>query len=98
MDRVFKRGPFRAETPDGEGERRKEGGGASSKLTYSCFELQERLREGLSPAPGMGARGRGGRVFGHPVGEVGVEAGGREGPATGGGKGADRNVTDWVER
>jgi hypothetical protein len=98
MDRVFNRGTARGEMPDGEGERRKEGGGASSRLTYSCFELRVRLTEGCSPAPGMGARGRGGRVFGHPVGEVGVESGSREGPATGGRTGADRRVADCVER
>ena len=98
MDRVFNRGTARAETPDGEGERRKEGGGASSKLTYSCFELRARLTEGWSTAPALGARGRGGGMFGHPVGEVGVETGGREGPATGVRTGADRRVADCVER
>jgi hypothetical protein len=98
MDRVFIRGTARAETPDGEGERRKEGGGASSKLTYSCLELRVRLGVGCSPEPGKGARGRGGRVFGQPVGEVGVEIGGREGPATGVRTGADLTVTDRVER
>ena len=49
--------------------------GASSKLTYSCVELRARLTVGFSPAPATGTRGRGGRMFGHPVGEVGVEAG-----------------------
>jgi hypothetical protein len=98
MDRVFKRGTARAETPDGEGERRKEGGGASSKLTYSRFELRVRLTGGCSPAPGMGARGSGGSVFGHPVGEVGVETGSREGPAAEARTGADRTVADCVER
>ena len=39
MDWAFIRGTPREETPDGEGERRREGGGASSKLTYSCVEL-----------------------------------------------------------
>ena len=46
----------------------------------------------------MGARGRGGRVFGHPVGEVGVETGSREGPATAGRTGADLTVADCVKR
>jgi hypothetical protein len=98
IDCVFIRGTARAEAPDGEGERRREGGGASSKLTYSCFELRLRLTICFSPAPALGARGRGGRVFGHPVGEVGVETGSREGPATAGRTGAVRTVADCVDR
>jgi hypothetical protein len=85
-------------TPDGEGERRREGGGASSKLTYSRVELRARLTVGFSPAPATGTRGRGGRLFGHPVGEVGVEEGSREDPAPAGTTGADRTVADCVKR
>lgn len=98
IDCVFIRGTVRGETPEGEGERRREGGGASSKLTYSCLELRVRLAVGFSAALAMGARGRGGRVFGHPVGEVGVETGSREGPATTGRTAADRIVADCVKR
>ena len=98
MDRVFIRGTGRLVTPDGEGERLNEGGGASSKLTYSCFELRVRLTEGCSFAPGLGARGRGARELAHSVGEVGVETGNCEGPAAGGRTGADRRVADCVER
>ena len=98
MDRVFIRGTGRLTTPDGEGERRNEGGGASSKLTYSCFELRVRLTEGCSFAPGLGARGRGARELAHSVGEVGDETGNCEGPATGGRTGGDRRVADCVER
>ena len=98
IDKVFIRGIAREETLDGEGERRREGGGASSKLTYPCVELRARLIVGCSPAPATGTRGRGGRPFGHPVGEVGVEAGSREGPAPAGTTGADRTVVDCVKR
>ncbi len=37
-------------------------------------------------------------MFGHPVGEVGVEAGSREDPATVGATGGDRTVADCVRR
>ena len=60
--------------------------------------MRARLTVGFSTVLAMGARGRGGRVFGHPVGEVGVETGSREGPATAGRTGADRIVADCVER
>ena len=82
--------------PDGEGERRREGGGASSKLTTSCLNLRVWIAVGCSPVPDLGARGRGVSEYDHAEGDVGVETGGREYLAAGGRAGADRIVTDRV--
>jgi hypothetical protein len=82
---------------DVEGERRREGGGASSKLTNSRLVLRVWLTVGRSPVADLGARGRGGSEFFHAGGDVGVEAGSREGPAFEGSAG-ERIDTDCVER
>lgn len=94
MDRVFIGGSVRVEMPEGEGERRREGGGASSKLTYSRLGLRVWLAVDRSPVLEIGARGREGSDVGHPVGEEGCEAASPEGPAPGGIVGAERIVTD----
>ena len=84
--------------PEGEGERLREGGGASSKLTYSCLGLRVWLTLDCFPVLEIGARGRDGRELGHPVGEEGCEKASPEEPAPGGTAGAERIVTDRVER
>jgi hypothetical protein len=91
MDRVFVGGRVRVEMPEGDGERRREGGGASSRLTYSCLELRVRLTVDRFPALEIGERGREGSEDGHPVGEEGWET---VSPALGGIAGFERIVTD----
>jgi hypothetical protein len=80
---------------DVEGERRREGGGASSKLTNSCLVLRIWLNR--SPVADLGARGRGGSEFFHAGGDVDIEGGSREGPAVEG-RAGERIDTDCVER
>jgi hypothetical protein len=96
MDRVFIGGRVRVEMPEGEGDRRREGGGASSKLTYSCLGLRMWLTvDRFPPVLEIGERGREGcEVVGHPVGEEGWETVSPEVPAPGGMAGFGRIVTD----
>ncbi len=82
------------ETPEGEGERRREGGGASSRLTYSRLDLRVWLTVDRSPVLEVGVRGREESEVGHPVGEEGCETASPEEPAPGGIGGAERIVTD----
>lgn len=84
MDRDFVGGRVRVEMPEGEGERRREGGGASSRLTYSCLGLRVWLTVGRLPVLEIGERGRDGSEVGHPVGEEGWETVSPEVPAPGG--------------
>lgn len=84
MDRDFIGGRVRVEIPEGEGERRREGGGASSRLTYSCLGLRVWLTVDRLPVLEVG----------HPVGEEGWETVSPEVPAPGGTVGFERIVTD----
>lgn len=94
MDGALIGGRVREETAEGEGERRREGGGASSRLTYSRLGLRVRLTVDCFPTLEIGARGREGSELGHPVGEEGCEAASPEEPAPGGMGGAERIDAD----
>jgi hypothetical protein len=89
MDLVFIGGRVRVEMPEGEGERRREGGGASSRLTYSCLGLRVWPTVDRLPVLEIGER-----EVGHPVGEEGWETVSPEVPAPAGMGGFERIVTD----
>lgn len=82
------------EMPEGEGDRRREGGGASSRLTYSCLEWRVWLTVDRFPVLEIDERGREGSEVGHPVGEDGWETVSPEEPAPEWIAGFERIVTD----
>jgi hypothetical protein len=92
VDWVFIGGRVRVEMPEGEGERRREGGGASSRLTYSCLGLRVWLTVDRFPVLEIGERE--GCEVDHPVGEEGWETVSPEVPAPRGMAGFERIVTD----